>query len=366
MLRKISTNSIDEATAASFLCQMLECVPSSSCTWDTLFTLCHLRSVLHYLRTSKAVPIIHRDIKPENILVQKHTSGPYAGQLRLKLADFGWAVAMVPDSYRVTLCGTPEYMPPEVVTEDAYSGAFDVWTLGVLLYEMLLGTTPFEAAGEGMADETDRMDAIMRSIVQGHFTVPETISEEAEDLLRGMLAADQHERMTPGAIRRHPWVVAHCGEPDAADFAPSKAGSKLVSEAKRRAAAAAAGGSDTPADEAPAASSPAAEELATPKEANAHKLQESETRSKPVVDSKPVQQAAKSTGGPRRVLKTASTANKTSSAKGKDVPANKVASAAAGVAVSTKSVTAVKGASVKRTIKRAPKTRSATGAMQVR
>jgi len=321
-------------------------------------------SVLHYLRTSKAVPIIHRDIKPENILVQKHSSGPYAGQLRLKLADFGWAVAMVPDSYRVTLCGTPEYMPPEVVQEDAYSGAFDVWTLGVLLYEMLLGTTPFEAAGEGVADETDRMDAIMSSIVQGHFKVPDTISEEAEDLLRGMLAADQHQRMTPGAIRRHPWVVAHCGEPDPQAFAPSRAGSKLVQEAKRRAAAAAGGGDDAAAaapavsqvDKQPAA--PAAE-AATPA---------TEARSQSSAEGKATAPVAKPAGpkpassGPRRVLQRSSGSNQAQ----RSSKAKPQSSSAAGMAVSSKTVTATKGATVKRTMKRAPKTRSTAGTLQVR
>ena len=277
--------------------------------------------------------------------MQKHSSGPHADQLRLKLADFGWAVAMVPDSYRVTLCGTPEYMPPEVVQEDAYSGAFDVWTLGVLLYEMLLGTTPFESAGEGVSDETDRMDAIMNSIVQGHFTVPDTISEQAEDLLRGMLTADQHERMTPGAIRRHPWVVAHCGEPDAKAFAPSTAGSKLVQEAKRRAAAAAGGGSDAP--PAQAAVQPAQEQDAQPQE--------------PKVEPATAK-AASSTGGARRVLQSSQGANKARAAQKQPTKT----STAAGVAVSSKAVTVTKGATVKRTVKRAPKTRSATGAVQVR
>lgn len=198
--------------------------------------------VLHYLRTAKAVPIIHRDIKPENILVSKVKKGPNAGSTSLKLADFGWAVAMVPDAYRLTLCGTPEYMPPEVASEDAYSGAFDVWTLGVLLFEMLVGSTPFEdgvpAVGEG--DPAERMGAIMDRIVDGSFTVPEHISPQAADLLQGMLTTDQHTRLKPGAIRRHPWMVGHVGMPAEGTFQPSKAGTRLVKEAVRRAEAGAA------------------------------------------------------------------------------------------------------------------------------
>ena len=182
------------------------------------------------------MPIIHRDIKPENILVHRVKSGPDAGSLRLKLADFGWAVAMVPDSYRITLCGTPEYMPPEVVSEDAYSGAFDIWTLGILLFEMLAGTTPFETPGDAEeADEDARMAAITDRIIDGTFQVPGHISSEAADLLHGMLTTDQDKRLRPAAIRRHPWMVRHCGEPAEGSFTPSTAGTKLAREAILRA-----------------------------------------------------------------------------------------------------------------------------------
>ena len=77
-------------------------------------------------------PIIHRDIKPENIL---------SCQGRLKIADFGWS--NLKDKVRTTFCGTPEYLAPEMLMETGHNEKLDVWTLGVLLYEILVGQPPF-------------------------------------------------------------------------------------------------------------------------------------------------------------------------------------------------------------------------------
>lgn len=77
-------------------------------------------------------PIIHRDIKPENILMSHG---------HLKIADFGWS--NLKDKVRTTFCGTPEYLAPEMLMEKGHNEKLDVWTLGVLLYEMLVGEPPF-------------------------------------------------------------------------------------------------------------------------------------------------------------------------------------------------------------------------------
>jgi len=82
--------------------------------------------------------VIHRDIKPENLLVG------IKGEL--KIADFGWSVH-APNSRRQTLCGTLDYLPPEMVEGRDHDYAVDVWSLGVLAYEFLVGTPPFEAEG---------------------------------------------------------------------------------------------------------------------------------------------------------------------------------------------------------------------------
>merc|ERR1719163_2427432 len=81
--------------------------------------------------------VIHRDIKPENILIGINET--------LKIADFGWAVH-APTSRRETFCGTLDYLPPEMVHNKRYTQRVDVWGLGVLLYEFLVGRPPFESA----------------------------------------------------------------------------------------------------------------------------------------------------------------------------------------------------------------------------
>ncbi len=82
--------------------------------------------------------VFHRDIKPENILI--------AEDGRLKLADFGWAVHAPQisqtdssNALRYTMCGTPEYLSPEMIAGRGHDGGVDLWALGILLYELLYG-----------------------------------------------------------------------------------------------------------------------------------------------------------------------------------------------------------------------------------
>lgn len=79
--------------------------------------------------------IIHRDIKPENLLLS--STGD------LKIGDFGWSVH-APSNRRTTLCGTLDYLPPEMVEGREHGAKVDLWALGVLAYEFLVGKPPFE------------------------------------------------------------------------------------------------------------------------------------------------------------------------------------------------------------------------------
>lgn len=77
--------------------------------------------------------IVYRDLKPENLLI--------GGDGHLKITDFGFAKILTDRTY--TLCGTPEYIAPEVIQNIGYGKAADWWALGILIYEMLVGTPPF-------------------------------------------------------------------------------------------------------------------------------------------------------------------------------------------------------------------------------
>ncbi len=85
-------------------------------------------------------PIIHRDIKPENILLDSNNS--------VKLADFGWSNFFNGDRRRLTYCGTPEYLAPEMIRQSGHDKSLDIWNLGVLMFELLTGTPPFEGANQ--------------------------------------------------------------------------------------------------------------------------------------------------------------------------------------------------------------------------
>ncbi|KAL8254351.1 hypothetical protein R6Q59_032572 [Mikania micrantha] len=79
--------------------------------------------------------VIHRDIKPENLLI--------GAQGELKIADFGWSVHTF--NRRQTMCGTLDYLPPEMVESAEHDASVDIWSLGILCYEFLYGVPPFEA-----------------------------------------------------------------------------------------------------------------------------------------------------------------------------------------------------------------------------
>mmetsp|Transcript_19510 Transcript_19510/g.25603 ORF Transcript_19510/g.25603 Transcript_19510/m.25603 type:complete len:195 (+) Transcript_19510:3-587(+) len=133
--------------------------------------------------------VIHRDIKPENLLVGAHGE--------IKIADFGWSVH-APTSRRNTLCGTLDYLPPEMVEGREHDEQVDVWSLGVLLFEFLVGNPPFEAEGHS---------ATYRRISRVDLRFPNGVPPDAQDLIRKLLQKDPRKRMSLQSIPTHPWVL---------------------------------------------------------------------------------------------------------------------------------------------------------------
>lgn len=124
--------------------------------------------------------IAHRDIKLENILI--------INKKQVKLIDFGFSINLKHKGRLNLFCGTPSYMPPEIVSKVSYYGKpADIWALGILLYKMLAGYFPFKG-------RNDR--DLFRKIKQGNFSFPKNISDDLKELLRSLLKVAPSERIT--------------------------------------------------------------------------------------------------------------------------------------------------------------------------
>ncbi|CAN6682064.1 unnamed protein product [Malus baccata var. baccata] len=134
--------------------------------------------------------VIHRDIKPENLLI--------GAQGELKIADFGWSVHTF--NRRRTMCGTLDYLPPEMVESVEHDASVDIWSLGVLCYEFLYGVPPFEAK-----EHSDTYRRIVQ--VDLKFPPKPIVSAQAKDLISQMLVKDSAERLPLHKLLEHPWIV---------------------------------------------------------------------------------------------------------------------------------------------------------------
>jgi len=158
--------------------------------------------------------VIHRDIKPENLLLGLHGE--------LKVADFGWSVH-TPSSRRKTLCGTLDYLPPEMVEGAMHDEKVDLWSLGVLCYEFLCGKPPFEAAGH-------RETYKRISKVDLHF--PSHVSDGAKDLIAKLLRHDPAKRLPLSQCLQHPWILANATKPSTMKSAAGSAMKQRIAQQK--------------------------------------------------------------------------------------------------------------------------------------
>lgn len=146
---------------------------------------------LNYCHLNK---VIHRDIKPENLLLT------LTGDVLL--ADFGWSVH-APSSRRKTMCGTLDYLPPEMIDGKMYNEYVDHWCLGVLCYEFLVGKPPFESK------DTNETYARIRKV---DVRFPKCVPEGAKDLISKLLRQCPTERLPLPDVMKHSWIVNNKGK----------------------------------------------------------------------------------------------------------------------------------------------------------
>jgi serine/threonine protein kinase len=159
---------LDERTVAQFLREVI--------------------SAVKYLHSLKP-PIIHRDIKPENILLDNDG--------RVKLADFGWSNFYEEDKKRETYCGTPEYLAPEMVTKSGHNESVDIWSLGVLAFELLAGRPPFVYKGD--------TGSLYHDIKTLKIKWTDDFPTLAKNLISRILKLKPVERISLDDILTHPW-----------------------------------------------------------------------------------------------------------------------------------------------------------------
>ncbi|KAJ1956914.1 Serine/threonine-protein kinase 36 [Linderina pennispora] len=150
-----------------------------------------LVAALKYLHT---LGVVHHDIKPQNALI--------GCDGRVKLCDLGLATQLTRDGkpiYVHTLKGTPLYMAPEMLRRERYTNKADLWSLGVVLYELFVGKTPFRTTS--LAD-------LKQNIMEEDIVWPKQIPAQLKEFLEGLLQRDPAKRMLWHELRRHPFLLS--------------------------------------------------------------------------------------------------------------------------------------------------------------
>ncbi|XP_011880255.1 PREDICTED: serine/threonine-protein kinase PLK4 [Vollenhovia emeryi] len=136
--------------------------------------------------------ILHRDLSLSNLLLTR--------SMQVKIADFGLATQLnKPDEKHVTMCGTPNYISPEVATRSSHGPEADVWSLGCMLYTLLVGKPPFE---------TDAIKSTLTRVVMADYEMPLHLSDNARDLIDKLLKKNPKERIRLRDIHKHPFITS--------------------------------------------------------------------------------------------------------------------------------------------------------------
>ncbi|XP_019411281.1 PREDICTED: death-associated protein kinase 2-like [Crocodylus porosus] len=141
--------------------------------------------------------IAHFDLKPENImLLEKDVPNP-----KIKIIDFGLAQKLEDGTTFKSLCGTPQYIAPEVINYEPLSSATDMWSIGVITYILLSGMSPFQ--GETDAETLTNVVAGSYEFENKYFS---QTSEMAKDFISQLLVKEPGDRMTAAECLVHPWI----------------------------------------------------------------------------------------------------------------------------------------------------------------
>uniref|UniRef100_A0A8C8J4V6 non-specific serine/threonine protein kinase n=1 Tax=Oncorhynchus tshawytscha TaxID=74940 RepID=A0A8C8J4V6_ONCTS len=160
-----------------------------------------LQQIAAAMRILNSKGIIHRDLKPQNILLS-YTSRKRSSihGIRIKIADFGFARYLQSNMMAATLCGSPMYMAPEVIMSQNYDAKADMWSIGTVVYQCLVGKPPFQAnSPQDLRMFYEKNKSLLPII-------PRETSPPLGNLLLGLLQRNQKDRMDFDAFFSHPFL----------------------------------------------------------------------------------------------------------------------------------------------------------------
>lgn len=134
--------------------------------------------------------ILHRDLTLSNLLLTR--------DMNIKISDFGLATQINDDKKHMTMCGTPNFISPEIVERKGHGLEADVWSLGCMMFTFLTGKPPFDTEG---------IRNTLNKVMQGEFAMPQHITVEAQDLIRCLLQKNPHDRIPLTKVLEHPFMT---------------------------------------------------------------------------------------------------------------------------------------------------------------
>ena len=157
----------------------------------TKFYIVEIILAIEFLHKNK---MLYRDLKPENIMIDSNG--------HIKLTDFGLSKMVKKQKEKAfTICGTPQYLAPEILSDDGYDNSVDWWSLGCVMYELLVGKAPFKIP---------KGSYLSADLYKKKITMPEFITSEARDLISLLLVPNPKKRLGYGPdgakkIKEHPY-----------------------------------------------------------------------------------------------------------------------------------------------------------------
>ena len=145
----------------------------------TRFYVIEIILAIEFLHKNK---MLYRDLKPENIMVDSNG--------HIKLTDFGLSKMVKKTKEKAfTICGTPQYLAPEILSDEGYDNSVDWWSLGCVMYEMLVGKAPFRIP---------KGSYLSADLYRKKITIPEYVTEEAKELISQLLVPNPRKRLGYG------------------------------------------------------------------------------------------------------------------------------------------------------------------------